>query len=388
MNGEVLYHLERLEKETGLERKKIVEVLKSALKEAAQKKYGQEKEIKVLFDEGKGNIQILVEGRGVSVGNLGRLAVLRARQVIMEKIKEAERELVYNAFKGREGEIVHGVVERREGRNFIVEVEGKETLLPSREALPQDTLAQGERLRAYILEVRENAEYPVILSRTHPEFLKKLLEIEVPEIREGIVKVISVVREPGYRAKVAVESRKEKIDSVGACVGLKGSRIKAVTQELRGEKIDIIPYSKEPEKFISNSLAPAQVKEIILFPEDKRARVIVEDEQLSLAIGKKGQNVSLAARLTGWSLDVRSLTQAEEEKKLSKKEIVKNLSRISGINSSQAERLFRSGFVNVEDVSRARREDLTAILKVSEEEAKRIINEAKELLKKEGMKIG
>ncbi|MCD6219896.1 transcription termination factor NusA [Candidatus Calescamantes bacterium] len=388
MDGEVLTLLERLERETGLSKDKIKGVLCEALKVAAESKFGSHKHIEVEVDEKSGDIRINVNKKKVLVKDLGRIAALKVRQIIMQRIKEEEKNLLYEKFKEKKGEIIHGVVERRDGRDFIIEVDRAELLLPHKELLPQDNFYRGERIKAFVLEVNKELEYPVLLSRTHPLFLEALLLQEVPELKEGIVTIKKIVREPGYRAKVAVESKKEKIDSIGALVGIKGTRIKPVVQELRGEKIDIIVYSDEVEKFIAQALSPAQVEEVELFPEEKRARVIVNDDQLSLAIGKKGQNVSLAVRLTEWNLDVRPLSQAIKDKKKSKEEIIEELTSLPGLNKKKAKRLINIGFFGLEDISRTPKDELSRLLKVGEEEAQSIISSAKNILKEKGIKVG
>ncbi|NOZ64364.1 MAG: transcription termination factor NusA [Caldiserica bacterium] len=388
MDGEVLSLLGRLERETGLSRDKIKEVLCSALKTAAESKFGTAKPIAVEIDDKSGVINIAVGKKSVPVQALGRIAALKVRHIIMQRIKEEEKNLLYEKFKERKGEVVQGVVERKEGRDFIIEIERAEVLLPHNEALPQDNFYRGERIRAFVLDVNKDLEYPVLLSRTHPLFLEALLLQEVPELKEGIVTIKKIMREPGYRAKVAVESKKKNIDSVGALVGIKGTRIKSVIKELRGEKIDIVVYSDQAEKFIAQALSPAQVEEVELFPEEKRARVIVKDDQLSLAIGKRGQNVSLAVRLTGWNIDVRPLSQAIEDRKRSKEEIIGELTSLPGLNKSKAKKLVKVGFFSVEDISRTPKEELAGLLKVSEEEAQNIISAAKNLLKGKGIKIG
>ena len=388
MDGEVLSLLGRLERETGLSRDKIKEVLCDALKIAAESKFGTDKPIVVKVDESSGVININVGKKSMPVEALGRIAALKVRHIIMQRIKEEEKNLLYEKFKERKGEVVQGVVERKEGRDFIVEIERAEVLLPHNETLPQDSFYRGERIKAFILDVNKGMEYPVLLSRTHPLFLEALLLQEVPELKEGIVTIKKIMREPGYRAKVAVESKKEHIDSIGALVGIKGTRIKSVIKELRGEKIDIVIYSDQAEKFIAQALAPAQVEEVELFPEEKRARVIVKDDQLSLAIGKKGQNVSLAVRLTGWNIDVRPLSQAIKDRARSKEEIIAELTSLPGLNKSKAEKLVNVGFFGVEDISRTPRDELASLLKISEEEAQNIISAAKDLLKGKGIKIG
>ena len=387
MREELISLLERLEKETGLPRRRIIEVLVSALKVAAERKFGQ-KNIKVEFDEEKGEFLIFVNNKRLSTQQLGRIVAFRARQIIAQKIREEEKSLLAEKFAKRKGEIVWGIVDRREGRDYILEVEGMEVRLPYRETLPQDEFYRGEKVKALVLEVDKNAEYPVLLSRTHPQFLEKLLLEEVPELKEGTVKIKNVVREPGYRSKVAVESSRKEIDSIGALIGIKGTRIKPVLHELRGEKIDIIPYSDDIKEFIARALAPAEVEEIEIYPENKRARVIVKDDQLSLAIGKKGQNVSLAARLTGWNIDVRPVSQALREKKISEEEKIKEFTSLPGIDEDKAKKLIQAGFFTLEDICRVPRDELEKLLEINTEEAQKIVKMAREMLKKEGVKIG
>ncbi len=388
MNGEILTLLDRLERETRLSREKIIDVLCDALKSVSKDKFGNRKNIEVKIDEKSGEISINVNKKKVSVTELGRIAALKVKQIIAQKIKEEERILLHEKFKEKKGEIVEGIVDRKEGRDFVVDVDGVEVFLPFREILPQDNFYIGEKIEALVLDVNKELDYPVLLSRTHPSFLEKLLLQEVPELREGTIKIEKIVRVPGYRAKVAVVSKEKEIDSVGALVGIRGTRIKPIVQKLRGEKIDIIVYSDKTEEFISQALSPAKIEEVELFPDEKRARVIVKDDQLSLAIGKRGQNVSLAVRLTGWSLDVRPLSHAIQDKKKNKEEIIQELSSVKGMDKAKAEKLMKIGFFGIGDISRMPREELSHFLKISEETAQDIITSAREMLKKEEAKIG
>ena len=246
----------------------------------------------------------------------GRIGAQTAKQVIFQKLRDAEREMTYEEFAGREGDVVTGIVQaqERDRRSMLLDLGKVEALLPHTEQIPSEQLRHGERVKAYISEVRRGTKGPqIVVSRTHPGLLRKLFEMEVPEIGEGIVEIKEVAREPGHRSKIAVASREPAVDPVGACVGPKGSRVRMVVNELRGEKVDVVPWSVDPAQFVANALQPAKVKEVITDPTTQTALVIVPDYQLSLAIGKEGQNARLAARLTGWRIDIKSETQRAEE---------------------------------------------------------------------------
>lgn len=249
----------------------------------------------------------------VTPREFGRIAAQAAKQVLVQRLREAERALVYQQFANKEGDIVTGVVQRRENRNLVIDLGKVEALMPPSEQVPTENYQPGTRLKVYVAEVRKAARGPqVVVSRTHPGLLKRLFELEVPEIHDGIVEIKAVAREPGHRAKIAVHSRKPGVDPVGACVGPRGMRVQNVVQELRGEKVDIIPWDPLPEKFIARALEPAEAQRVILRPLDKSARVIVPDNKLSLAIGREGQNARLAAKLTGWKIDIKSTSQMAE----------------------------------------------------------------------------
>jgi N utilization substance protein A len=246
----------------------------------------------------------------------GRIGAQTAKQVIYQKLRDAEREMTYEEFAGREGDLVTGIVQQQERRYTLLDLGKVEALLPQAEQVPSEPYRHGERLQAYITEVRRGTKGPqIVVSRSHPGLLRKLFEMEVPEIAEGIVEVKAVAREPGHRSKIAVASREPGVDPVGACVGPKGSRVRNVVTQLRGEKIDVVPWSDDPSTYVANALQPAKVKEVRTDPETQTALVIVPDYQLSLAIGKEGQNARLAARLTGWRIDIKSETQFSEEQR-------------------------------------------------------------------------
>lgn len=345
MNLELLTALEDIEKEKGIPKKLLLEAIEAALISAYKKNFGSSQNVKVQIDETTGevgvysqkevveeaeddNLQIsLEEARKinpdsdpgdiieteVTPANFGRIAAQTAKQVVIQRIREAEREIVYEEFHNREGDIITGIVQRRMGNNVIIDIGKTEALLIPSEQMPNDEYNPGQRIKVYILEAKQTTKGPrVLVSRSHPGLLKRLFELEVPEIHDGIVLINSVAREAGSRSKMAVSSVNSEVDPVGACVGPKGMRVQAVVDELQGEKIDIVRWEEEVADFIANSLSPARVIDVILQEEEKVARVIVPDYQLSLAIGKDGQNARLAAKLTGWKIDIKDETQARE----------------------------------------------------------------------------
>ncbi|OPA77635.1 transcription termination/antitermination protein NusA [Paenibacillus selenitireducens] len=250
----------------------------------------------------------------VTPRDFGRIAAQTAKQVVTQRIREAERGLIYNAYIEKEEDIVTGIVQRQDLRNVYIDLGKIEAALPLNELMPNEKFKQGDRVKAYITKVENTTKGPqILLSRTHPGLLKRLFELEVPEIFDGVVEIRSVAREAGFRSKIAVHSRNEEVDPVGSCVGPKGMRVQTIVNELKGEKIDIVCWSESVEEYVANSLSPSKVLEVQVFEQEKMARVIVPDYQLSLAIGIKGQNARLAAKLTGWKIDIKSETQAEEE---------------------------------------------------------------------------
>ncbi len=349
MNGnqELLMVFAQLEREKGIDQSALVEAIEAALVTAAKKVYGSGTDIYAKLNQETGSIEIyqrkevtlkvedeamqisLLEARQldpevmpgdevekeIDANEFGRIAAQTAKQVIVQKLREAEREMVYNTYSNRVGEVINGIVHDFSRGAIIVDLGKTEAELPPKEQVPRERYKQGDRIKAYILDVKQNAKGPqVILSRTDIDFLIKLFELEVPEVAENIVEIRSAAREPGGRSKIAVVSHDPNVDPVGACVGVKGSRVQAVVNELRGERIDIIPWLVDPALFVSNALSPAQVTRVIINETEKSMEVIVADEELSLAIGKNGQNVRLAARLTGWNITIKSEAQAEEEK--------------------------------------------------------------------------
>src|SRR3989338_1124023 len=301
MSTELLSVLENIEREKGISRQVLIESVEAALVSAARKVvHDKDKDIQVKIDLETGRIKILSEGKEIVSNEFGRIAAQTAKQVIFQKIREAERDVIFNEFNKKSNSIVSGTVYRFEKGALLVDLGKTEGMLPKRELSPRDSYRQGDTIHAYILEVNKTAKGPqILLSRNHPNFVKCLFELEVPEVAEGMVEIKSVSREAGDRTKIAVWSKNEKVDCVGACVGIRGSRVKGVVKELQGEKIDIVRWSDSVEEFVKASLSPAEVSSVkILAPEEKKVEVVVSDDQLSLAIGKNGQNVRLASKLT------------------------------------------------------------------------------------------
>jgi N utilization substance protein A len=313
----------------------------------------------------------------MDTSTFGRIAAQSAKQVIIQKMKDAERDAVFLNFIDRKGEIINGIVQRIDRGDIIVNLGSTEGIIHYRDLLPRETYRRGDRIRAYIVDVRHETRGPqVILSRTHSEFLVNLFKTEVPEISEGIVKILGASREPGIRAKIAVSSNDADIDPVGACVGMKGSRVQNVVQELRGEKIDIISWHVDPAKFVCNALAPAEISRVVIDEENQGMEVIVPDEFLSIAIGKRGQNVRLASKLTGWYLDVKGEEQYNEAMQTG----YESLLNLPGVGKSMADTLYEKGFFSVEELSTASVEDLIQVKGVGEGTAEKLIEAAIEIV--------
>ncbi|MGB9859703.1 MAG: transcription termination factor NusA [Moorellaceae bacterium] len=343
MNTEFMYALKELEREKGLKMAVLLEAIEAALVSAYKKNFGSAQNVRIHIQPETGEIKVfaqkkvvekvidprmeisLQEARNINsnyeLGDIvekeitpkefGRIAAQTAKQVVIQRIREAERNLIYEEFITLENDIVTGVVRRQEGKNWIIDLGRVEAIMSPAEQIATESYAPGQRLKVYVLEVKKTTKGPQILvSRTHPGLLRRLFELEVPEIHDGIVEIKGVAREAGTRSKIAVHSREEKVDPVGACVGPKGIRVQSIVNELRGEKIDIIKWSDDPAVFVANSLSPARVLDVEVDYENKIGRVIVPDNQLSLAIGKEGQNARLAAKLTGWKIDIKSESEA------------------------------------------------------------------------------
>jgi len=318
MDNELLTILEQLERDKGISKDTLIEAVESAVASAARKIWTVDKEedIKVVLDRKTGRITAWAGEEEIHSSEFGRIAAQTAKQVVVQKIREAEKDVVFNEYNARLGQIISGGVYRFERGNIVVDLGKAEALIPRSEQSNKEEFRQGERIRAYLLEVRKDIRGPqIILSRTNVNFVKRLFELEVPEIYEGIIEVKSIARDPGERTKITVFSKDEKIDCVGACVGMRGSRVKNIVTELHGEKIDIVRYSDDIKEYIQAALSPAEISQMQLISEEKRVNIIVDEDQLSLAIGKYGQNVRLASKLVGWELDIYSAKQWEEKQK-------------------------------------------------------------------------
>jgi N utilization substance protein A len=355
MNLELIQALHDLEKEKGINFEVLIEAIEAALISAYKKNFGTQQNVRVIFDRVTGNIKVLarkivveeikdprleisleaarkMDPRyelehlveiEVTPRNFGRIAAQTAKQVVIQRIREAERDLIYEEFSNREDDIISGLVQRIENRIVFIDLGKTEAILNPQEQLTTEQYQPGMRLKTYVIEVKKTTKGShILVSRTHPGLLKRLFELEVPEIYDGIVEIKAIAREAGSRSKLAVYSKNENVDPVGACVGHKGMRVQAIVQELKGEKIDIVKWDSDPVEFIANSLSPAKVTGVELFEDGKMARVVVADDQLSLAIGKEGQNARLAAKLTGWKIDIKSESQltADSEEDLQQEE--------------------------------------------------------------------
>lgn len=323
MNPELIEALRQIEREKGIQAETLINAIEAALLSAYHKNYGTTHEARVEMDRETGAIRVFsisTDEKGETVEeevtpeNFGRIAAQTAKQVILQRIREAERDMMFEEYHEKVGDVVTGIVQQSDQRYTLVDLGKVEALLPTSEQIQGEKYEHGDRIKTYIVEVRKTNKGPQILvSRTHPGLIKRLFELEVPEIEDKYVEIKAVSREPGYRSKIAVYSKDRNIDPVGACVGSKGSRVRMIVNELKGEKIDIVPWDEDPKVFVANALAPAKVKEVRVNLEDESAEVIVPDNQLSLAIGKEGQNARLAAKLTGLRIDIKSESQYKEE---------------------------------------------------------------------------
>lgn len=401
MSQELLAILDQMEREKGIKKEVLIEAVESALVSAARRALNikPEEELRIELDRHTGKIKAFRNNQEIVSMDFGRIAASTARQVIIQKIREAEKDVVFNEFQGKVGDIVSGTVYRFDKGNIIVDLLGKtEGILLKREQSPKEEFRQGQRICTYVVEVKKDTRGPqIILSRTHPSLLKKLFELEVPEIYEGIVEIKAISREAGARSKIAVWSKNEKVDSVGACVGMRGNRIRNIVNELQGEKIDIVRYSDDIREYIKAALSPAKISDIKLDKENLKAEVVVDDDQLSLAIGKHGQNVRLASRLIGWELDIRTKTtaaaaQKEKEEKVVKPEEVKEvkevkekqaaqLAQLEGVGEKTLQSLQEAGFCSIEDILKAGAKGLTQIKGIGDKKAKKIIDQAKKARK-------
>jgi N utilization substance protein A len=416
--------LEQVAKEKGIEKKVLVETIEAAILKAAQSVFGQNRELESKYNDDTGQVDLfqymtVVEEvadpeREIALGEVqrrkldaelgeelgfqvfwrpedakkandqdkeygdllklkqarstfGRIAAQTAKQVLLQRVRDAERDLIFEEYKDKKGELIRGIVRRFEkGNNLIVDIGRTEGVLPFREQTPRETYRPGDRIVAYVKDIDREARGPqVILSRSDPRLVEKLFEAEVPEIYEGIVRIVAVAREPGARSKIAVTSRDSDVDPVGACVSMKGSRVQAVVQELRGEKIDIVPFDRDPARYVIAAIQPAEVHKVIVDDSGGRMELVVPDEKLSLAIGRKGQNVRLAAQLTQWKLDIIS----ESKFRQMEEEAITALSLIDGVTDTLAKAMYRQGFRALEELSEASLEELSAIAGLGDAEA-------------------
>jgi N utilization substance protein A len=444
MSQELIHVIDQISKEKGISKEMVIEAVESALVSAAKKKYGTQR-IAVQIDPKRGDIIMYAYKKVVpAVANpeeeitleealtlypdaqmdgevplqvefqgFGRIAAQTARQVIVQKVREAERDVILKEFNDKIGQLVNGIVLRHEKGAYYLDLGKTEAVLPAREQVPRESYRRGDRVRAYVLEVRDTSKGPqVVLSRAHPDFVSRLFEMEVPEIYENIVEVKGVVREAGDRTKIAVSSKDSHVDPVGACVGMKGSRVQAVVRELRGEKIDIIPWSEDPRIFIAKALSPAVVEKVGVTEEDRA------DSQLSLAIGKKGQNVRLAAKLTGWKIDILSESEYDQERQKEREQEIEaaiveetrkmaeeteaaesletqtagavngsqpeesGLTSIEGVGPKTAEQLKQAGYDTVEKIADMSDEEILAVPGIGEKTAQKILLAARAMLGK------
>ncbi len=369
MNQELLRIVDGIARDKNIDAETVFEDLEAAMLSAIRKANPTVEDISVHMDRQTGEITALVAGQQMAIRQLGRIAAQTAKQVMIQRIREAERDSIYEEYLQRKGEIVTGKTVRWEGGSLIVDLGRTEACLPRSEQIPGESHGTDERIRAMVLDVREDpGTVRIILSRTHPDFIRAMFELEVPEVAEKIIEIKVLAREAGYRTKAAVNSLDSKVDAVGACVGIRGSRIKSIVEELGGEKIDIVRWNDSSKILIGNSLKPAEVAEIALCFELGRATVVVTDDQLSLAIGKRGQNVRLAARLTNWDIDI--LTPTEFNAGLDNLE--KALREVEGVDSTIVDQIIAMGMVNVLDVEEVGCEPLIKELQMSAELAGKI----------------
>jgi N utilization substance protein A len=377
MNGqELLRIVDALQRDKGIQKDVLITGIEMALAAAAKRQLGMDREedVRVSIDRLSGALSATHNGEAMDTEILGRIAAQTAKQVMIQKFREAENDVVYDHFGKRIGELVNGIVQRLENNLIVVNLEQAEGILPRSEQASGEFYRPGERIRCLVKDVaREGARTKIVLSRKSALFVQRLFELEVPEISEKIIEIKGLEREAGFRCKVAVYSVDSRVDAVGACVGVRGSRIRTIVEELNGEKIDIIRWSENPELFISQSLKPAEISKTSLDPDEKRAEIVVNDDQLSLAIGRRGQNVRLASRLSGWEIDVVSWSQLSERSVLGQK----SLEAIPGISSDDLDKLKIAGLSSLTVI---KRKGLEALEKIGfdEEYAEKIMDFAYE----------
>ena len=404
----------QVSKDKGVSPAVVINSVVQGVLSAVRKKYGTYRDIEVKYNEDTGELELfefkkvvsdeefedeLIEikyssakeldpsahigdqvGMRLELKDLGRIDAQAAKQIIIQNFRGIEHEIIFNEFEKRKGEIANGVVRRVDPGMVVVDLDKTEAYIPRKEQIPGEQYKSGDRIQGYLLEVRQTTKGPqIIMSRAHEQYLIKLFSAEVPEVNEGIVKIVSAAREPGQRAKMSVYSTDPAVHPVGSCVGIKGSRIQNITQELKGERVDVIIWENDPVQYICNALAPAKISKILMDEEQKKMQIIVPDDQLSLAIGKKGQNVRLAVKLTGWNLNLIS----EQESKKAKKEALFNLSLVPEMSETKAQSLFQYGYSQVEQLAKAKAVDLKPIPELEDSAvAEKLIQSAKDLLKK------
>jgi len=375
MNQDMLRIVEGIAREKNIDRESVLSDIEAALVSAVRKHFGNIEDVSASIDRKTGDMQVLMEGKALDVESLGRIAAQTAKQVMIQKIREDERGSIFEDFTERKGTIVSGTVSRIENGVVAVTLNRGEGFLPRSEQIPGETQQPGERIRCMVLDVREvPSQVKIVLSRTHPDFIRRLFELEVPEVTDKTIEVKAMAREAGYRTKIAVASIDAKVDAVGACVGVRGSRIKNIVDELGGEKIDIVRWNESSQILIANALKPAELKDIHLCFELGRATVVVNDDQLSLAIGKRGQNVRLAARLTGWDIDI--LTPAEFNQGL--EALIKTLRGIEDIPDETIDKIVAMGMISLLDIEEVGAEPLIQELEMDKDLAEKVAFQASE----------
>ncbi|MDP2654839.1 MAG: transcription termination factor NusA [Candidatus Omnitrophota bacterium] len=406
--SELLAILEQLERDKGINKEILIEAVEAAVASAAKKVWtvGKEEDIKVVLDRKSGKLTAYAAGQEIRSSEFGRIAAQTAKQVVIQKIREAEKDVVFGEFQTRVGQIISGGVYRFEKGSIIIDLGKTEGMVPRSEQSPKEEFKQGDRIRAYVLEVKRDAKGPVIiLSRANPNFVKRLFELEVPEIYEGIVEIKSIARDVGERTKIAVHSKDDKVDCVGACVGMRGARVKNIVSELQGEKIDIIRHSDDIKEYIQEALKPAEISQIQINSASKRANIIVNEDQLSVAIGKHGQNVRLASSLVGWEINIftadqwkehQAAMEAEQQPKKSEsvpakaavaepaakgKDALCTLEDVPGLGEKILAALKDKGIDTLEKLSQQNPDDLTEIKGLGKIKAEKVVNEAKSMLK-------
>ncbi|MCX5648166.1 MAG: transcription termination factor NusA [Planctomycetota bacterium] len=370
MNGELVRLVETIRRDKSIDGEIIFQGIESALVSAAKKHFGAAEDVSITIDRASGQMEVIMGGQRIDPTGFGRIAAQTAKQVIIQKIREAERASLMENYADQIGAIISGQVTRVEHGNAVVSLSRGEGFLPKSEQIPGETLHVGDRLRALIIEVREaGASVKIVLSRTHPDLIARLFELEVPEVAEQTIVIEAIAREPGRRTKVAVSSIDSRVDPVGACVGIRGSRIKNIVAEVANEKVDIARYNESPQIFIADALKPAQVKEVLLNRDINRATVLAADDQLSLAIGKKGQNVRLAARITGWNIDIMTPAEYEQQRAAAYEQLVS----LEAVGAELANELVAAGYISLADVAEVGAETLSRLLRVEPEQVQRII---------------